>query len=209
MSLISTLLDNNNIITVSAQTDEKYKNISSNQCSWCAWEFAVNAIKLIHFYNSKNKTEFINLYNLCLLNGSNKRVNGNKIYGENIDTPELINSYSSYNLMPLFSYTYKINNNDDFLKILHKDLKEEFYSREHVQINNYDNFINDIHQGTGLLVSRHGQSLFVVKVDTNKNLVLDSHVHEIGYMNDYNLKTYILNNNGGHTHLTIIKINIF
>jgi hypothetical protein len=210
MSFIENLITNGTIINVPAQTDTIYKNISSNQCSWCAWEFAVKAKNLISSFNQKNKTEFLNIYNNCLLEGSNKRKNANKLYGENIDSIEILNNYKNFNLEPCTKYTLKKNNeNSEFIDILHSDLKEEFYTRSYLMINNFDNFINEIYQGDGYLVSRHGQSFFFVKMSDNKNLILDSHVHEIGIMSDANLKKYINVDENGYLFITFIKIRIF
>ena len=207
ISYIKSLLETNNIITVEAQTDEKYKQISSNQCSWCAWEFAVNCKNLMKYYYS-DKSSFIELYNECLKNGSEKRKLGNKLYGENIDNDKIINEYEN-KFNPLVYYHFIKNKDEDFLSFLHKDLLEEFYSRTYIQINNIDNFINNTFYTEAFLVSRHGQSFFFMKCPNQMNLIFDSHVHEIGVMNNENLKKYILNDqNDGYIHLTIIKLKV-
>ena len=77
------------------QTDKKFSDISSNQCSWCAAEFIKKKDKLKQLFLEKKINKFTDVYNECLFKGSNKRKQFNdKLYGENIDNKTLLEQYN-------------------------------------------------------------------------------------------------------------------
>jgi hypothetical protein len=208
MSYIESLLNENKRINVSCQTDNEYK-ISSNQCSWCAALFGLNYEELIRSFFASNKDKFLKIYHNCLKEGSELRRDNNKyLYGENIDSENLFEQLNmSKRIVANFSYLSGTDN--DFIKILPDDLKNEFYTRIHVPINN----LSVIKSYKFCLISRHGQSFTVIPIG-DSFLVLDSHVHTIGLMNYDNVVKYIKyqsvsnsesdSETDGHLHVTIL-----
>ena len=181
---------------VPCQTDPEYAKISSNQCSWCAAEFATNAKKLIRLF-AEDKNAFKDLYKQCLSQGSIKRqLNNGTQYGENIDNSGLLGNYQMTN----FKFkTIILNNDPSFVEVLPNDLKEEFYSRIHVKEDNIDDITGNIY----VMVSRHGQSFTVIPIG-DRYLILDSHIHTLGLIDRVGLEKYIKHDHGGHTHVTLI-----
>ena len=187
------------MIGVNCQTDELCSSISSNQCSWCAAEFISKKEKLIYFFFN-DEEEFRKLYRECLLEGSRKRKEfGTLLYGENVDNKTLL---SKYNFDIIYSNTILCNEDEKFLNILPDSLKDEFYSRIYINTS-----INNLKFETNLsiLISRHGQSFSVLKV-VDKFLVLDSHIHEAKIMTLEELKKYIVSDDSGHTHVTLLSV---
>tara|TARA_B100001063_G_scaffold247248_1_gene291646 strand:+ start:5616 stop:6236 length:621 start_codon:yes stop_codon:yes gene_type:complete len=187
---------------VMCQTDKEFSNISSNQCSWCAAEFIKEKDNLKQLFLHKNLNKFNDMYNQCLLNGSNKRKQFNsKLYGENIDNKTLLQQYK----FSVVSYFTMIGNEDpEFVKILPKDLKEEFYEKKYIMLD-LDYFNSHISDGACYLASRHGQSFSIIPI-FNKYLILDSHIHTTKVFTSQELTKYLFNENCGHTHVTLIKV---
>ena len=193
-------------ISVPAQTDSEYSSIASNQCSWAAVEFALRASELRHSF-AKNPEEFLKIYKECLENASRLRASaGTKhLYGENIDTPELLDHYLGRRAFTITdSITIKQNTSSEFLDILHEDLKREFYSREH-NTRTIDVAMAGIFGGQCALVSRHGQSLAVIPF-YDRYLICDSHLHTAFAVKKDEAIKHILMDSGGHLHLTILLI---
>jgi hypothetical protein len=189
-------------ISVMCQTDKKFSDISSNQCSWCAAEFIKKKDKLKQLFLEKKINKFTDVYNECLFKGSNKRKQFNdKLYGENIDNKTLLEQYN----FAVISYLTMLENEEpDFVNILPKDLKEEFYKKKYIMID--INYFNDhISDGACYLASRHGQSFSIIPM-FNKYLILDSHIHTTKVFTGEELTKYLFNENCGHTHVTLIKI---
>ena len=192
----------NKEIVVKCQTDNEYSTISSNQCSWCAAEFIKHKRELRNLFIS-NETKFIELYNKCLKDGSEKRKQYNhRLYGENIDNKTLLSQYDD---ICIIMYLTIIKNIDtSFIKILPDDFKQEFYTKKYIILNeNY--FENRISDGASFLASRHGQSFAIIPI-LQRYLVLDSHIHKAKLMTKEELSNYLVNENCGHTHITLIKV---
>lgn len=194
---LESLIIKNTSTNVPCQTDPEYKAISSNQCSWCAAEFAKNAHTLKRLFFS-DRSAFVELYKTCLLEGSIKRRdNNNRQYGENIDNTALLGFYELENYK---FETILLNNDPEFIEILPKDLREEFYQRRHVDGDSLDAIIGNIY----VMASRHGQSFTIIPLINDLFLILDSHVHNIGLVNRDGLDKYVKHDHGGHTHITLI-----
>jgi hypothetical protein len=215
-------------ILVPSQTDYNFLKIASNQCSWIAIEFIINNNELIKSINILNIKKFSKYYRKCMLKGSGLRrkiqkssnenynidIYGdiilNAIYGENIDTPILLENYK--NILKIENkYTIIKNENNEFLNILHEDLKKEFYTRKYNIIDETIllTIISSLHEkNQGLLVSRHGQSLSIMPVKEEKYIICDSHYHHSQILDKTNTLKHILMDNGGHLHLTILLVNL-
>ena len=184
MSFIEKMLQNS--VTVPCQTDSDYKS-ASNQCSWCAALFGVKYRELRDaFINDKNK--FIEIYKNCLEEGTNLRKQfGVPVYGENIDNPTLQKELNlSQNIFLETSFELNEDKSEELLSILPPDLKNEFYTRKYLKIEDFS-FLSSY---KFILVSRHGQSFTLITIG-DSFLVLDSHVHTVGIMNKENVYKYI------------------
>jgi len=184
MSFIESLLEEK--VSVCCQTDEEFK-ITSNQCSWCAGEFALNYKKFIEFYIS-NKEQYCELYRKCVENGTNSRKTfGIKTYGENIDNEVLLQTLNLKCKIHL-SLTYESNTqkSEEYINILPEDLKSEFYSKSYIFIQNF----SIVSSYKFIMISRHGLSLTMIPF-FGRFLVLDPHVHYSGVMTRENAEKYI------------------
>jgi hypothetical protein len=196
-------------LSVPAQTDDAYSAIASNQCSWAAYEFAIKQSDLKRSF-LKDPEEFVSIYKGCLERASRLRASaGSKhLYGENIDTPELIKYYEG-NTRPFMTITEMItikkNISDEFLDILHDDLRREFYSRTHGERSSIESAFSGIFGSSCAVVSRHGQSLAVIPF-MSRYLICDSHLHTAFLASKADMMKHVLMDNGGHLHLTIMII---
>ena len=191
-------------LSVPAQTDAEYSAISSNQCSWCAVEFGLRRRDLIHAWTTRQTDEFLRIYKECLEVASQKRKDlGTFLYGENIDSKNLLEHYGSQ-LDIAHKNTIRMHEDSEFINILHPDLASEFYTRSYADYVSLDEIVNRMPNNSFLLVSRHGQSLCVLRVHTNMFLILDSHLHIATLSTKNDTMTHIRMDNGGHTHLTLL-----
>jgi hypothetical protein len=191
-------------LSVLAQTDAEYSTVSSNQCSWCAVEFGLRRQDLIKAWTSRQPETFLNIYKECLAVASQKRKTfGTFLYGENIDSKNLLDHYAS-NITIAHTNTIRMHEDSEFLNILHPDLASEFYTRSYTDHVPLDEIVNRMPFNSFLLVSRHGQSLCVIRVHTNMFLILDSHLHIATMSSKEDTMTHIKMDNGGHTHLTLL-----
>ena len=189
---------------VPAQTDSEYSAISSNQCSWCAAEFALKRRDLIKTWMSKEYKGFLELYTTCMEIGSRKRKElGRFLYGENIDSVNLLNHYEK-ELTIVHKYTVQLHTDPEFPTILHPDLKSEFYTRTYVDYTPLTTILKQMPFSSYLLVSRHGQSLCVIRAHSDSYLILDSHLHQARMTSEKETTNHILMDNGGHTHVTLL-----
>lgn len=195
------------IIQVPAQTDTQFSQIASNQCSWAAAEFALQNSKLRSLLRDGKTEEFQSIYRSCLEKATHQRAEaGSKhLFGENIDTPELLDYYKQKNLTVISSYTICKNEDEEFLKILHPDLLREFYTRTYRTDQSLETILNQIFNSECALVSRHGQSLAVIYY-YGKYLICDSHLHTAMILNREDAMSHILMDHGGHLHLTILLV---
>lgn len=188
-------------LSVPAQTDAEYSSIASNQCSWAAAEFVLASYALRHFYKD-NQALFLEIYKSCLQRASELRASAGKthLYGENIDTPELVEHYK-----PLICCSdvnsYKANTSEEFVSILHADLAREFYTRTYTE-RDPASVLKEVAGSQCLLVSRHGQSLAVIPY-FGKYLICDSHLHEATIATFEDTLAHIRMDHGGHLHLTM------
>jgi hypothetical protein len=191
-------------IDVPAQTDSQYSDISSNQCSWCAVEFALHASKFRALYRIPDINEIHNLYIACMKEGSElRRKYGTFLYGENIDSQNLLDYYKkSYDVLQKRSIHKNVD--EDFLKILHTDLRSEFYTRKYDDSNTIEDILRGIAISTSLLVSRHGQSLCVVPFGGDYYIVLDSHLHKVQLMTFQETVAHICMDHGGAQNITLL-----
>jgi hypothetical protein len=185
MSFIESLLVPDKRIVVPCQTDSEYSELSSNQCSWCAAEFAKHYDKLIPAFFAKG-TAFLDLYKECLLRASiNRKTYKGPVYGENIDNKKL---KTVMDLKVYLECTY-INDDskrDEFMELLPAELKTEFYDNIYARVSNFE-FLKSYKFA---LISRHGQSLCLLPIG-DLFLVLDSHVRTVGLMTFENVVKYV------------------
>ncbi len=190
-------------IPVPAQTDAEYSAISSNQCSWAAYEFVKHSSKLRHALYKNNIDDFLETYKKCLHDASILRKNTKDcLYGENIDTPIIQENYKNTVSVCCTNGVYK-NEDPDFLSVLHEDLKREFYTRKYFE-NDMENVMKAVSGITCLLVSRHGQS-FALLPYFGRYLICDSHLHEASVVSKEDAIKHILMDYGGHLHVTILE----
>lgn len=187
MSFIESLLLPEKRRNVPCQTDSEYSEISSNQCSWCAAEFANHCDELKTAFFASDDS-FIGLYKECMKSGSlNRKTYKKSVYGENIDNKTLKNVTK---LSVCLECTYV--EGDDILRnelmiLLPDDLKKEFYTNAYIRATDFE-FIKSY---KFTLVSRHGQSLCLLNVG-GSFIVLDSHVRTVGMMTYENTVKYML-----------------
>lgn len=201
MSFIEKLLKNS--IDVPCQTDSEYKT-ASNQCSWCAASFAVKYRELKDaFFNDKDN--FVEIYKKCLEEGTRLRKQfGVPVYGENIDNPTLGKELNlSKNIFLEATYELNDDKSGEFLSILPMDLKNEFYTKKYLKIND----LSLLSAYKFILVSRHGQSFTLISVG-NSFLVLDSHVHTVGLMTSENAHKYIKYQTGENDVLEYLSVTL-
>src|SRR5258706_8507619 len=128
MSFIESLLMRK--FQVKSQYD--FGHIATNQCSWCACEFVKMSHHLLtSFLFGKEKT-FQQIYEECLLNGSNNREKNNScLSGENIDDLRIKKIYANNFTIINFNKTeININQKQDFLDLLDDNLKNQFFIRD-------------------------------------------------------------------------------
>jgi hypothetical protein len=193
-------------IPVPSQTDEAYSAIASNQCSWAAAEFSLRDSELRLSFK-KNPDEFVRIYKECLEKASHLRaaVGSKNLYGENIDTPELLDHYKKHSHFTVMDWiTIKKNTGEEFLEILHTDLRREFYTREYSE-RPIESLMTRIFGAQRALVSRHGQSLAVIPF-FGRYLICDSHLHVAFVATKEDAVKHILMDNGGHLHLTALLL---
>jgi hypothetical protein len=149
--------------------------------------------------------EFNRIYNECLLLASQlRKEKGTFLYGENIDSPNLLEHYKG-RITIAHQYTIKLHTDPTFPDVLHPDLRSEFYTRTYVDYASLDGVIlKQMPFNSYLLVSRHGQSLCVVRIHSGIYLILDSHLHTCWLASAEDAYKHIMMDNGGHTHLTIL-----
>jgi hypothetical protein len=192
-------------IQVPAQTDPEYSSISSNQCSWAAYEFVKNSTSLRLALYKNNREQFLEIYRQCLHDASHLRKNTTGcLYGENIDTPIIKEHYSKSVDCVYHSGVYQ-NEDPEFISILHEDLRREFYTRKYHE-NSTENIINGAF-GTRscLLVSRHGQSFAIIPY-YGRYLICDSHLHESVIVSKDDAIKHMCMDYGGHLHVTIMQV---
>lgn len=174
-------------VKVPCQTDNEYSEISSNQCSWVAAEFAQNHNSLIKAYK-ENRAQFIEMYTQHLLSGSiNRERFGGISCGENVDN-ELVHCETGIDKSIKGKYTYTENKYvlDMLSHSIPPTILTEFCGRIHTQLD----ILELDNSARYILLSRHGQSFIAIPLD-GKYLVLDSHTTVCGLMTEHNLKTYI------------------
>lgn len=198
------------ILQVPAQTDSQYSLLSSNQCSWCAVEFAIRRIEIITAWFSNKQDEVLRLYNESLAVASNLRKEAvaptnpkTFLYGENIDSANLLNHYKD-KINITEQYTILLHEDPDFLDILHPDLRSEFYGRKYSTSLTINQLLSRMKKNDYLLLSRHGQSLCILRTENDMYLILDSHLHDAKLATKEMAMKHSLMDNGGHTHVTLL-----
>ncbi len=173
------------ILNVKSQYDNPY-NCISNQCSWISKEFVLNKVAIINAIENNNHNLLLQIYNNCMLNGTNNRIQHNsKVEGENIDEINLnvelkTTIYGDMTMLYLFGQ-----------EIINKIYKPS------LEINDYNNFLNEIknmQNNNMMILNRDGQSFCFLKMN-DTYIVLDSHIRNIHFYNFNQLVNYILENN--------------
>lgn len=196
-------------ISVPAQTDEQYATIASNQCSWAAAEFVLHSRSLRSALLTKDMDKFRTIYKECLTKASTLRSGTvGCLYGENIDTPVLEETYkrkAEGSYFEILQHLSIIKNTDaDFISVLHPDLAREFYTRKY-QERSIESILSEVMGSTCMLVSRHGQSLAIIPF-YNKYLICDSHLHEATICTKEEVIQHCFMDYGGYLHMTIMLV---
>lgn len=208
-------------ISLAVKSQYDYSSISSNQCSWCAFEFVSafktfisNVSKLSRFNdNFKNEQVLKNIYEIydkCVLLGSEKRKQyGIVPYGENITNKML---QSKYNNITITDGFYCKENPDKYFPI-DKDYENEFMnidslievSREQLYklVTNWLTYDNRI-----IFVNRYGQSFAILHATKDTVFICDSHCKYTGLANFEKMFKYIMfdqpGNNDGYKFCTVL-----
>jgi len=201
MSLISSLLKKGTIVEVKSQYD--HSNISSNQCSWCAYEFIEEQKQLRTLLS--DIPQFTDLYNECVVRGSIKRKENNVfLYGENIDDINVSLHYKNL----VVTHTYKTILNTQSSKILDeidRQLKDRFFQRQGAVLVSFIGFreiLRSLKETEFIVINRFGQSFAILKFKDSNYFLLDSHCRTTGLINFPNLINYItFNNNEGYNFI--------
>lgn len=193
---------------VPSQADEPYTSEASNQCSWCAAEFVMKGKNFILKAQSHDNEAFKQLYAECMAEGTRKRKEfGTVTYGENVDNEVLLSKYPNMHI--IIKFTMKnFGHTDEFLELVPKELKDEFYTRGH-QLVDPTVLMQQLTLGRFALVSRHGLSIAIIPLRNQQFLVLDSHCREVGTMTSEDTCKYIMYDDDGYKYITIVlgKIN--
>src|SRR5258706_15890839 len=117
-------------VDVECQYDEKNSYISSNQCSWCAYEFANNAKQLCELWKSNEIDSFKKIYNKCVQNGSEQRKKINRYKcGENIDDKNIEDEYKNLSFVDLNVIVLN-EKQKEVIDLLDNELKNNFFIRD-------------------------------------------------------------------------------
>jgi hypothetical protein len=198
MSLVESVLSNS--VGVKSQYDKDNSIVSTNQCSWCAFEFASKADELKMLWIKGDHDNFINLYNDCVKNGSiQRKVNFTFTCGENIDDEIIKTNYKS--LSEKYTYVTELNSEmkKPLLDILPEELAKTFFVRPDIKRCAFSDFIkitlNNIVKNV-LIINRFGQSFTIIPLfSRGKYIILDSHTHLCGETDIYGIEKYITMNN--------------
>lgn len=179
MSYIESIVPKDNSVAVKCQYDQEYKMISSNQCSWCSYEFVSNLKSLITNFK---KEEFQDIYNKCLLDGSTKRKECNKYKcGENIDDEDILKSYQ---VTIVERYKTVLNKEQaDICELLDPELRDTFFKRDNVielELVKLKQRLDNLFFGQFLIINRYGQSFAILGVEKNQVMIVDSHCRVCG-----------------------------
>lgn len=172
-------------INIKSQYDEPYNRIS-NQCSWISKEFVNNKNNIINCIRENNINGLKNIYDECMINGTNNRTNfGLLTEGENIEQIGINNLIEST--------TYGD-------PIILQNLPNEIVSKivkPNINMINYSLFsdkVKNLNEGSMMLINRDGQTFVFLKL-YNSYYVFDSHIREIKICNLEEMYNYILENN--------------
>jgi hypothetical protein len=201
MSLIETVTENKGI-HVDSQYESSNTSISSNQCSWCAYEFARYAQKFRTLWLSRNYVEFQKQYNACVLEGSKKRKQCNKYTcGENIDDPDILKEYS--NIINVDEGKTILNEDGKtILELLPDELRTVFFLRNDTTTKSMEHLVMRLTMNTMkgvLIVNRFGQSFTIIPLLNGTYLIMDSHCRSSGSATLENVIKYLtINNDNGY-----------
>ena len=200
LSLIESVTEKN--LDVMSQYDGNNIMTASNQCSWCAYEFASNAQELRVLWMTGKTEQFTNLYNNCVLSGSTKRKEYNKyVCGENIDDPEIIKTYT--NILSIDTGKTVLNAEAVVsVDLLPEELRNVFFVRDSITEKSMhhvrERLRMDRIRGV-FIVNRFGQSFTVIPLCDNTYLITDSHCRKTGNTTMEGLMNYLtFNNDSGY-----------
>jgi hypothetical protein len=176
--------------------------ISSNQCSWCAYEFS-SAQKLFYPYiikylstgDEKELRSIYSIYEKCLYRGSEMRKSHGIIpYGENTTNKELQKKYDN---IVIVNGAYCIENSDKYF-LIDDGYENEFMNKNGLIETNrqqlYDIFTKWITNGSNrvILANRYGQSFAILQVTGKLVLICDSHCKYFGLTTIDNAFKYLM-----------------
>jgi len=194
-------------MNVHAQTDKEFAEISSNQCSWVAWNFARRSKELTKALMEKDGARFTEVYNECMLDGSVRRAPHQtaRPFGENIDNDWVLDANKDITVLTKMQVIKETPEAKMMLAMVSDDVKKEAFTEKYTLRNVLTEELRIMSGSAAMLVNRHGQSFTVVPY-LGKYLILDSHLHETKVISLEETNEYCLADNGGYLFLTAITV---
>lgn len=182
-SYIESIISEENRVSVKSQYDDEMKQFSSNQCSWCSFEFCSKSIQLAICYK-KDKSTFQKIYEECVLEGSKNRQGCNKLKcGENIDDEDIKKKYKNITIVERYK-TVLNKEQAEICEYLDPELRDTFFKRDNVAELGLEKIkmrLGDLSVGKFLLINRYGQSFAILGTnEKSKVLLTDSHCRTSG-----------------------------
>lgn len=201
LSFIESVIQKDFALTTECQYSPQYVAISSNQCSWCAFEFAKNSKEFAILHLKKDVDGFIKLYNKCLENGSRLRANCDSLRcGENINDEQILKEYEK-DITIVDSCVDVLNpEQEENLGHIENELKTTFFNSQPNNVHNGSiefmlKRLVSRRGGSFAIVNRFGQSFTILALHSDKFMITDSHCKKTGVTDLNGLNKYITMNN--------------
>jgi hypothetical protein len=194
-------------MNVPAQTDKEFAEISSNQCSWVAWNFARHSRDLMLAHMQKDEKKFLEMYNECMMDGSLNRAphQSARPFGENIDNQALLEANKDIMIVSKMQVIKETPEAKMMLSMVSEDVRKEAFTEKYGRRNDLTSELHMMSGRAAMLVNRHGQS-FTVLPYLGNYLILDSHLHETKVLSLEEANKYCLADNGGYLFLTAMVV---
>lgn len=171
------------IFSVKSQYD--FADISSNQCSWCSYEFASRLKRLAPLaWCAGKESELVSEYTEAIIESSKKRKEfGTVPYGENIDNIMLQHQYQE---KVTIVHSLLCLENEDLYFPIDEGYEKEFMNKEKYMVvcrdEMYKSFCSWMSVGHNrfALANRCGQSFAILRITSEKVLICDSHCRTFG-----------------------------
>lgn len=168
-----------------AKSQYDFADISSNQCSWCSYEFVSRLKRLVALaWSTGKESELASVHTEAVLAASEKRKEfGTVPYGENIDNITLQHQYQE---KVTIVHSLLCTENEDLYFPIDEGYEKEFMSKERCNTVSreemYKSFCSWLSVGHNrfALANRSGQSFAILRVSPEKVLICDSHCRAFG-----------------------------